>query len=301
MAKKEYILQELSELQSTLPGHIHAPAYTVPVGYFDGLAEQVLRRIKALEAATIAGELNHLAPVLASLPVQTPYTVPAGYFESLPELVLSRVRTADTSGVQDELGELSPLLAGLSRKTPYQVPAGYFDSLQPGAAHAETTAAGELASLSPLLSGLTKEMPYEVPAGYFENLAEQVAGKTVQEKTKVIALTSRRWFRYAVAAVVTGIIATLAFIRFGNNEFKSTSSIVHIEEKINKDLKKMSEKDLNDFLQFNAAGLEGTENVKAGSTDDVKELLKDVSESEMKTYLEETADVETDPETIMLN
>lgn len=298
MAQKEYILQELNELKSTLASCANLHTYTVPAGYFEGLIEQVMRRIKALDAATAADELDQLSVLLASLSRQMPYSVPAGYFEGLAEQVLRRIRAMEAVSVDEELNALSPLLAGLSKKMPYNIPAGYFEG--PGTNHITTEQASpaeELATLSPLLSGMKKEMPYSVPAGYFESLADNI----VKKETKVIAITSRKWFRYAAAAVVTGVIATLAFIRFSNNEIKSTDSIAKIEKKINKDLKKMSEQDLNDFLQFNAAGLDGTENVKSGNVDEAKELLKDVSESEMKTFLEETADVEPDTETIMLN
>lgn len=295
MAKKEYILQELKELQSTLAGYAGQHPYTVPTGYFEGLGEQVLRRIKALEAATAAEELNHLSSSLAGH-AQMPYTIPAGYFEGLAEQVLRRIRAMEAATANEELNELSPLLAGLSKKMPYSVPADYFDQL-----HTEESAAAELASISPLLSGLKKEMPYTVPAGYFENLADNVAKKAEQKEAKVIAITSRKWFRYAAAAVMVGVIATLAFLKFGSDEPKASQPLAKFEKNLNKEIKKMSEKELNDFLQYNAAGLDGTENVKNDNVDDAKELLKDVSESEMKAFLEETADVETDSESIMMN
>jgi hypothetical protein len=296
MAKKDYILQELKELQSTLISYADQHTYTVPAGYFEGLTEQVLRRIKALEATTAAEELNHLSRSLTSIHGQMPYTVPAGYFEGLAEQVLRRIKAMEAATVSEELSELSPLLAGLSKKMPYSVPVDYFEQL-----HTEESAATELASISPLLSGLKKEMPYSVPAGYFEDLVDSVAKKAVKKETKVIAITSRKWFRYAAAAVMVGVIATLAFLKFGNDEPKASQPLAKFEKNLNKEIKKMSEKELNDFLQYSAAGLDGTENVKIDNIDDAKELLKDVSESEMKTFLEETADVEPDAEPVMMN
>lgn len=298
MAQKEYILQELRELKSTLASYAGLNTYSVPAGYFDGMVEQVLRRIKALDAATAADELNQLSVLLAGLSKQIPYSVPAGYFEGLAAQVLRRIRAMEAATVNDELNELSPLLAGLSKKMPYDVPAGYFENLN---ISEEETAAEELATLSPVLSGIKKEMPYSVPVGYFENLTAGIAKEAVKKEAKVVSITSRNWFRYAAAAVVVGIIATIGFMKFGSDEPKAGQSLAVFENKLNKEIKKMSEQELNDFLQYNAAGLDGTENVKNNNVDDAKELLKDVSESEMKTFLEETADVETDTETIMLN
>src|SRR5574338_326142 len=82
MAQKDNILEELNSLNSSLVKDNKNP-YQVHDGYFDGLAEQVLRRIRAMEIADPAGELTALSPFLASLPKTNPYVVPARYFEEL--------------------------------------------------------------------------------------------------------------------------------------------------------------------------------------------------------------------------
>jgi hypothetical protein len=49
------------------------------MGYFEGLAEQVLLRIRQEEAAE---ELSNLSPLLSKLSRQHPFQVPEGYFEN---------------------------------------------------------------------------------------------------------------------------------------------------------------------------------------------------------------------------
>ncbi len=82
MEQKQTIVAELLELNSSLRPGI-SPAWQVPAGYFDGLAEDLLRRIKALDASSVEEELQQLSPLLAQLDRRSPYLVPAGYFEEL--------------------------------------------------------------------------------------------------------------------------------------------------------------------------------------------------------------------------
>ncbi|MCX6318340.1 MAG: hypothetical protein NTW29_13705 [Bacteroidetes bacterium] len=301
MTRKEHILQELNELKSTLAGFSSQQVYTVPDGYFQGLTEQIMRRIKALDAATATEELKQLSVLLAGLPKQMPYQVPQGYFENLAEQVMRRIKAMDAANAADELSTLSPLLAGLSKKMPFSVPSGYFENHESDDT-VSIQAAEELATLSPFLSGMSKEMPYQVPQGYFDHLAESISIPTERkEKTKVVSLVSRNWFRYAAAAVVVGIITTIVFVTMGSDTPKASQSMAIFEKNLNKEIKKMSEQELNDFLQNNATGPVGTETVKVGSQDEIKDYLKDVSEAEMKTFIEETADVEDNSEPVMLN
>jgi len=54
MTQRDNILQELSELQSSLLNAGTQNVYRVPGGYFDNLAEQVLNRIRALDTENAA-------------------------------------------------------------------------------------------------------------------------------------------------------------------------------------------------------------------------------------------------------
>jgi hypothetical protein len=252
MTQRNNILQELNELNSTLVNISPANIYSVPAGYFDGLAATMLARIKAMDAANAVEELNYLSPSLSTISKQNIYSVPAGYFESLAENTIRSIR----------------------------------------AGNGHQTAQEEIEGLSTLLSGLKKQMPYSVPQGYFESISE----KPVRTETKVISFTRHKLFRYAAAAVVIGIVAMSGLLIFGNKKDPAEKVMV----KVGKEVKKMSDDDLKDFLQFTDAGLNGEEKVSNSNTDEIKELLKDIPESELKDFIEETSGTE-DSESIMMN
>lgn len=288
MAQNNNILQELRELESSLANMAVQNAYSVPEGYFEGLAAQVLNRIKAIEAATAGEELNFLSPVIGSLPKQVPYTAPAGYFEALPENSMQLIREIGLSAAEETAG-LSPLLNGLDKQMPYTVPQGYFNGIEErmlkAVTGAEQTAKEELESISPLLSELKKDMPFSVPQGYFENMA---AGKPEENQTaKVVSFSSRKWFKYAAAAILVGVIATTSVILINN---KQPESFAKFEKKLNKEIKKTSDTELDEFIKFSDAVNQDV--AYNEPKEEVKELLKDVPASELQGFLDEIADPE---------
>lgn len=182
MTKSANILQELGELKSWLATQETVNPYTVPAGYFEGLAEQVLRRIRAEEAGTAAEELAHLSPFLAGASKKMPYTVPAGYFETLEESLLFAVKD-DQQTAGDELAEISPLLGGLNKSNPYSLPEGYFENLS---------------------SDINRHTTEPV------------------KMAKVVSITHRRWFRMAAAAVFAGLLVTAGFVYNSIQEKKNS-------------------------------------------------------------------------------
>lgn len=262
MTQRDNILQELNELNSQLAGSQPENSYTVPAGYFEGLAAQVLNRIRAMEAVNAADELAHLSPVLSKLTKQMPYTVPAGYFDSLNENITQTViASSDHLSAKEETTALSPLLGGLKKDM----------SARPG--HADG--------------------PYQVPQGYFENLSAGMARKEVKPAAKVISLSSRKWFSYAAAAVVTGVIAMAGFFLFNNTGEKQEGGKVFA--KVTKDVKKLSDIQKDDLIDFLNAGMSGTETAQVNSDNkskEIQQLLQDVSEAELKDFQEQTEDLE---------
>ena len=130
MSQKDNILQELNELKSNLGAIDSKKLYSVPVGYFDELASQVLNRIKAIEAATSKEELNYLSPTLNNFTRQLPFSVPQGYFEALNEnLIQNVIKNNLAQTPKEELENLSPLLSSLNKEMPFAVPKGYFEGL----------------------------------------------------------------------------------------------------------------------------------------------------------------------------
>lgn len=254
MTEKDNILLELKELNSSLANLSRQSVYSVPEGYFEGLATQIMSSIKALEATTANEELGHLSTTLNSSTKQTPYTVPTGYFDSLADNILKAVRESND----------------------YQ------------------TAKEELETLSPLLSGLKKEMPYSVPAGYFENLTEHIVTKENKPETKVIALASRKWFRYAAAAVVTGLVVLSGFLFFGKNDSAAEPGS-KVMAKITKDIKSMDVDQQDDLIDFIDAGLNGKESAqskKNNKSTEIKDLLIGISDEELRDFEEQSVDIQ---------
>jgi len=241
MTNRDTILKELNELDSSLAGHKPQNIYSVPAGYFDGLADQILKHIKASENSNAKKEVELLSPMLSFISREMPYAVPAGYFENLSQKILLSIReSADYQTSEEEIESLSPMLSSLKKKNPYSVPAGYFENLD-------------------------------------TNKGEQV--------TKVISITSRKWYRIAVAAVVIGIIAIGGLLFINPNPVDPNKNP---DKWISKNIsKKVSTDKIDEFVKLT----EEEENLKvsaennAPGTVELKELMKDVPEKEIQDFL----------------
>ena len=131
MTNRNTILNELADLGSALKDHDPQNIYAVPEGYFEGLADQILNRIKALDATSAKDELKYLSPLLNNVSKEMPYSVPAGFFQNLSEEVLKNISEhEDYQTSEEEIGSLSPLLSSLKNKKTYSAPAGYFEKLE---------------------------------------------------------------------------------------------------------------------------------------------------------------------------
>lgn len=253
MTQKDNILQELKELKSILANMTPQNNYTVPTGYFDGLAGQVLARIKTIEATTAAEELVYLSPMLNKISKQMPYVAPAGYFDGLPAKIMQFVKESSD----------------------YQ------------------TAKEELEIVSPLLSSLKKEMPYTVPQGYFETLptgrqalTEKISTEENKPATKIISISHRRWFRYAAAAVVSGVIVMAGFLVLGKEKADPNTNP---HAWVKKSIKKVSTDKLDEFIQL-VDEVKPVDNqvASADKAKEIKELIKDVPETEIQSLLHDT-------------
>ncbi len=202
------------------------------------------------------------------------------------------------NNILQELTELNSSLAAAEPVNPYVVPGGYFENLLPAVlkkirAMDSANAADEIGNLSPLLAGLKKEMPFSVPAGYFENVSAPAA-----PQARIISLDPRKWFRYAAAVVVVGLLIASGIL-FMRNRNEENWSLARIEKTVSKEIGRMSDVELSEFLQYTDAGLNGEEKVNVTPGNDIKELLEDIPVSELKEFIEETSDFET--EEVLMN
>ena len=158
---------------------------------------------------------------------------------------------------------------------------------------AEESAADELKQLSPLLSGLKKEMPYSIPSGYFNQLTVVKTEAETRPAAKVVSMFKRSWFRYAAAAVVTGVIAIGALLYFN----RATTSNTDPDGIVKQMMKKVSTDDINNFVQLTTEESRDVAKVDARvemkDKNDVQELIKDIPEKDIQSFLDDTQDADS--------
>ena len=271
-------LRLLSELVATIS---RQTPYRVADDYFTDLSTRVMLRIKT--------QHKPLA-----------FNVPDGYFEGFAEGLLARIKAGARAGkgatapigmsapesVEAELAALSPLLAQLRPLTTYRMPEGYFEEL------------------SPILTIAGNTTPYAVPEEYFHQLPMEIEEKVlepqeggsltgkgygVKRPAKVVAFGGRRsnWWKYSAAAVVAGLIFTVGWLRL-----HVTGGDIHgnTAEVITAGLPKVSDQELQSFLadQDTIVVQPTNSDAELGFNDtDVKTLLGDVPDGELKQYLED--------------
>ena len=100
------IQNELKELNSILAGISNTNVYTVPDGYFEAMALDILNTLQ---------QVSDISPNAA---------VPEGYFEGLADGIMNKIK--DGLAMKDEG---SALLSTVRNVNPYTVPHGYFETL----------------------------------------------------------------------------------------------------------------------------------------------------------------------------
>ena len=100
------IQNELKELNSILAGISNTNVYTVPDGYFEAMALDILNTLQ---------RVSDISPNAA---------VPEGYFEGLADGIMNKIK--DGLAMKDEG---SVLLSTVKNINPYTVPHGYFEAL----------------------------------------------------------------------------------------------------------------------------------------------------------------------------
>ena len=222
-------------------------------------------------------ELNIQLPLEKSAEV---YSVPEGYFEGFAASVLNRIKAENASPI-DELASVSPFLAQISKKMPFAVPQGYFSQSTEGL----SDWVKEEEDLPEWLQS-ARQMPYTVPTEYFESFQDIILRKVVKKEAKVITISSsRKWMRYAVAAVITGIIAVSSILYFGNNQSVDPAAQPH--EWVAKKLKNVPDKELEEFINSADANTTAIAKTETADNAEVRKLIKDIPDSELDKFLNE--------------
>ncbi len=317
MDVKNDISEELRLMSAVVAAISRQTPYEVPEGYFLDLSARVLRQLSGQD---VFGE--HVRREADSKPLT--FSVPQGYFEGFAQQVLNRIKGAAggvgdagatlgfTADAMEQAGEdpYSSVLAEAGRRTPYTVPNGYFEANAPllcvaRGSNPYTVPADYFEEQAPLLAVARSGNPYTVPAGYFDDqiTAERVAAAmkaTVHATTgeaKVIGIGVRKmgWMKYAAAAVVAGLILTVGLLRI---HVKSDKLAAPID--IAKTMSTVSDQELQNFLTVQGATFEQPQSsashlgasvsgaVTPDANDgDLKSLLGNVPDGELKQYMEE--------------
>lgn len=231
MENKREILQELKDVAPGLMQLQSRHPYTVSSLYFEGLADAVVEKIKSF-------------PAVSFLTAQNPYTVPQYYFETSPAIILRKVKEGTQNNeVFDELEQLSPVLNTIGKNSVYTVPHGYFDTL-----------------------GL-----------------KAIEGA---KRPKAVLLGSfSKAIRYVAAAVIIGLVVVGMFLFIGKGDSKGLGNA-------KAEVKNLSEQEIVDFLKTswpteNVVMTVGNKNVKES---DIKRSLSKMSDQEIQQFLQENGE-----------
>ena len=195
--------------------------------------------------------------------------------------------------IQEEITSLSQHVAQLPKNTPFSVPTDYFDNfpvrLMDAIQHEAT--AQELIELSPLLRSLKHENPYTIPEGYFNNLNVQMP----RNEAAVVRMNIfGSWAKYAVAACLTGIIATVFFVSKTGNVTplaglsKETETL---QNKVSPDAIAMY---LEEMDNLSVAETNENEQVETGfnllvdlNSETIKEILQEIPDNDISLYMDQ--------------
>jgi hypothetical protein len=254
------------------------------------------------QSNNILQELEDLGCKTLIHSISTPYQVPGRYFDDLAAQILGRIKALEATNAGEELAYLSELVSRVPGISPYQVPTGYFDGLEKRLlqvvldSEKELSPREELESISPLLSSLKKQVPYSVPVDYFKNL-DLDKEKKQDTGAKVVLISSRKWIRYAAAAVVVGLITIAGLLYFKKDKLDpSDTSYAWVKKNMNK----VSTDDLDKFIDL--AEEEAPVIANNSIANEVKELMKNVPDQAIQDFLADATDAEPDSsDDILLN
>lgn len=117
MNELDEISKELKEINPVLAGINRINVFTVPLGYFDHLAEKI----------TNFTLLNQEEPILKK--GEEVLQVPQGYFDSISDSILSKIKRMEKETEGNEFQQSFPLLHSLKGKNVFSVPKNYFENL----------------------------------------------------------------------------------------------------------------------------------------------------------------------------
>lgn len=186
--------------------------------------------------------------------------------------------------ISSEIASLSPDVAQLPKSIPFSLPQDYFESFPTRLIQTILNEASEkdFIKLSPLLRSLKHENPYTIPEGYFNNLKVEIP----RNQAPVIGIKRfGAWVKYAAAACLLGIIASVFFVsktENGNQLASRSNEAETFQQKLSPDAIALYLEEMD-----NLSVVETNENEQV---DTASNLLVDMSRETIKEILEEIPD-----------
>ncbi|MEO6405327.1 MAG: hypothetical protein ABIY51_00610 [Ferruginibacter sp.] len=214
-------------------------------------------------------ELEGISPLLAEMERINVFTIPNGYFNTLSSNVLDSL---EFSGDPINISKVN---------SPFSVPEGYFENFSynilSAIKNSTTEAEKEIKELSPVLAGLRQKPTFSLPKNYFEELSFKIVAK-LPATARVIKMGRPAFLRYAVAAVVTGLMGLSLFSVFNNRSATTTyaspytaqvlqqAKQIEIQNSFESELETLTGADIEQYLKKSGQNVEAA--LVASTTDD---------------------------------
>ena len=246
------------------------------------------------KSTEILNELKAISPLLAAMEKVNVFIVPDEYFSDLDERILTTVFIH-----QDEKNNLQ------------KVPEGYFDSLPDKIlskikVEKNESATEEIKALSPALFYLKEENTFAVPENYFDDLSDRILNKINGKEREVVSISSvKKWWKYAAAAVITGVIAISSLQIFNHTsnsnkkeiiaasasipDYIKESSQYKTPEKLNQGIASLSDDEIVNYLETTGSILDEetiTKNLDAKDLPNADDYL--IDENTLNNFLKKT-------------
>ena len=226
------------------------------------------------KSTEIFDELKAISPFLAAMEKMNVFQVPEGYFSGLNQKILTTVFIH-----RNEKNNLQ------------NVPEGYFDSLPDKIlskikVEKNESATEEIKVLSPALFYLKEENTFAIPKDYFDDLSDRILDKINGKETKIVSISSvRKWWKYAAAAVVAGVIAVSSLQIFNHASNSNNKEIITASANIPDYIKESSQYKTPEQLKQGIASLSDDEIVNyletSGSILDEETITKNLDTKEL--------------------
>ncbi|HEY4285478.1 MAG TPA: hypothetical protein VGN00_00145 [Puia sp.] len=323
MNVRDEILEELRLLSAVVNDISRETPYRVPAGYFDGFPALILSltgEAAGAEGPFFATEKDK--PLTFSVPEGYFEGFAQGLLDKIKagqtpnkELNAPGPENPGSDDPSRELAQLSPFLSGISRKLPYHAPEGYFEELSP-----------IMAPLAEVREKPLYAVPEGYFEGLAGEILSKLSAQKVKEPVRIVSegpgspapvismnrkspmsLGQRSLWKYSAAAVVAGLIFTIGWLRM-HTPANPPHHPVQVAD-VTSNLVKISDQDLQNFLDDQDVQVIGDGNSADDNTaddnsrtaagpmnstatlditdSDVKSLLGDVPDGELKSYMEE--------------